>query len=70
MCRVITPSELAIKTDIELSALFQKYAQDVGKSEPGSQEFRNSLTSLENIRRERRCRLSVSHFPALKPPGF
>ncbi len=70
MCRIITTSELHNKTDIELSALFQKVSQQVAKSEPGSPERRNALASLENISRAMCSRLNTPRYPYPKPPRF
>jgi len=51
MCRIITQSELQNKTDIELSALFQKISRQAATSQPGSLKQVFALASLDNIRK-------------------
>lgn len=70
MCRIITESELAKKTDIELSALFRKVSREIANSKIGSAERRNALVSLENISRAMRTRYIAPHCSHPKPPGF
>ncbi|MBT3039167.1 MAG: hypothetical protein KME37_09525 [Candidatus Thiodiazotropha sp. (ex Codakia orbicularis)] len=67
MCTLYTASELSIKTDKELSALFRKVSQDLAISEAGSNKRISALASLENISKEMSTRRSHH---ALKPPGF
>ena len=70
MCRIITESELINKTDIELSALFRKVAEEIANSEIGSPERRNALASLDNISRAMRTRYIAPRCSHPKPPGF
>jgi hypothetical protein len=70
MCRIITASELEIKTNIELSALFREVSQEIANSEAGSPERRNALASLDNISRAMRSRHIAPRGPHPKPPGF
>ena len=70
MCRIITTSELLNKTNVELSALFQKVSQEIAKSESGSPERSNGLASLENISRTMSHRSTTPLYPYPKPPGF
>jgi len=70
MCRIITESELTNKTDIELSALFQKVSREIENSESGSPERRNALANLENISRAMRTRYIAPRCHHPKPPGF
>jgi hypothetical protein len=62
MDRIISSSELQMLLPGELSALFAQVNLDAGQHEPGTQERRNALVSLENIRRV----LATQQF---KPPG-
>jgi hypothetical protein len=49
--RVITSAELANKTGFELSALYERVREELGRAEPDSYEYEVLATSLENIRR-------------------
>ena len=70
MCRIITASELEIKTNIELSALFREVSQEIVNSEAGSPEQRNGLANLDNISRAMRSRQFRPRAPHPKPRGF
>jgi hypothetical protein len=59
--RLITDSELANRTDLELAILFQIASEALGRTRPGSPERQAAIASLQNIGRarsprHRRCR--------------
>ena len=49
--RLITASELAGKTNFELSALYASIIEELGRAAPGSHEYEVLAISLDNIRR-------------------
>ncbi len=49
--RLITAYELAHRSERELAALVSQASGVLARSEPGSEDRRNALASLENIRR-------------------
>ena len=51
MSRIITPSELQRLGPQELRSLFHKVSQALAQTQPGTQERRETLASLENIQR-------------------
>ena len=55
--RLITASELAQKTEAELSALFTAVSQTLAQTAPGTPERRNGLANLETIGRARALRI-------------
>ena len=63
--RLITDSELARRSDAELAVLFQKVAEALAATKPGTQERRNVVASLQNIGRERARRHRQP-----RPPGL
>lgn len=61
--KYITASELAGKTNFELSALYARLKQELAGVEPGSYEHEMLSISLDNVRRAYAA-------PKLKPPGM
>lgn len=62
--RLISNSELAKRSEGELSALFATVSKKLVRSEQGSPARRNALATLENINRAqaarwRACRISL-----------
>ncbi len=53
MTYLVTTSDLAGKSATELSALHRCFTDALARSDPGSDERRNALASLENIARAR-----------------
>ena len=49
--RLITSAELANKTNFELSALYARVKEELGRTAPDSYEHDVLAASLENIRR-------------------
>lgn len=54
--RLITRTELAGRTEGELSELFREVSLGLARTKPSSPERRNALGTLENINRERAAR--------------
>jgi len=54
--KLITIFELASRNEAELHSLYRAIFNDLAQSKPDSQERRNALASLENIKREIRSR--------------
>ena len=63
--RLITDSELASRTDLELALLFHMASQALGRTRPGSPGRQAVIASLQNISRAR----SVRHRQN-RTPGF
>ncbi len=61
--KFISTSELAGKTNFELSALYARLKAELAGVEPGSYEHDMLSASLENVRRAYAA-------PRLKPPGM
>jgi hypothetical protein len=61
--RLITASELADKTNFELSALYARIKAEMDRTEPNSYEYDVLAASLENIRRAYAA-------PKIKPPAM
>lgn len=61
--KLITPAELANKTNFELSALYARIKQELEVTDPDSYEHGVLTASLENILRAYRA-------PRIKPPGM
>lgn len=59
--RLISNSELAKRSERELSALFGEVSRKLVRTERGSPARRNALATLENINRARwsACRMSL-----------
>jgi hypothetical protein len=66
MSRIITPSELQRLGPQELRSLFHKVSQELAQTQPGTQERRETLASLDNIQRA----IAQPPAPRPKPPGF
>jgi hypothetical protein len=49
--KIITAAELASKTGFELSALYARIREELGRTEPGSYDHEILSVSLDNIRR-------------------
>ena len=49
--KLITASELATMSKIQLRVLFRQVSEDLVRSKAGSAERRNALATLENISR-------------------
>lgn len=63
--RLITDTELAGRTDVELAVLFQTVSEALPGAAPGTPERRTVITSLQNISRERARRQRQSWPPGL-----
>lgn len=63
--RLISDTELASRTDLELAVLFQVASEALATAKPGTQERRDVIASLQNISRERARR----HLHC-RPPGL
>jgi hypothetical protein len=63
--RLITDTELASRTDVELAVLFQVASEALASAKPGTQERRDTIASLQNIGRERARRHRQP-----RPPGL
>lgn len=61
--RLITESELAGRTDVELAVLFQVVSQALGETVPGTPERRAVIESLRNISMARAGRHRRSTVP-------
>jgi hypothetical protein len=61
--KLITASELANKTNFELSALYARLKEELAGVDPDSYEYEILCISLENIRRAYAA-------PRFKPPGM
>ena len=61
--KFITASELAGKTNFELSALYARIKEQMATVEPGSYEHDMLSMSLDNVRRAYAA-------PKFKPPGM
>ena len=62
--RVITAAELVNKTNFQLSALYARLKEELGRTEPGSYEHEILSISLANVRR------AYTTAPRFKPPGI
>ena len=62
--KVITAADLANKTNFQLSALYARLKEELGRTEPGSYEHEILSISLENVRR------AYTTAPKFKPPGM
>lgn len=58
MTKLITTNELARLTDLELHGLYRAIFNELVLSDPDTAQRRNSLASLENLRREMNQRCS------------
>lgn len=65
--RLITDSELANRTDLELAILFQIASEALGRTRPGSPERQTVVASLQNISRARSTRHRQNRTPGLQP---
>ena len=63
MTKLITTNELAKLNDSELNELFRAIFNELVQSEPDTAQRRNSLASLENLRREINQRHSNQYKP-------
>jgi hypothetical protein len=63
--RLITDSELANRTDLELAILFHVASQALGRTRPGSPERQAVIASLQNISRARSVRHKQCREPGL-----
>lgn len=63
--RLLTETELASRSDAELAVLFQRAAESLGTTKPGTPERQAAIASLQNISRTQahRQRQSIK-------PGF
>ena len=65
MCKIITETELQPLTIEELRSLFNQVSRELICSEPGTQERRCALASLDTIQRAMAVRMAG---PCIKPP--
>jgi hypothetical protein len=63
--RLITDSELANRTDLELAILFQIASEALARTTPGSPERQTVIASLQNIGRARSARHRQCRTPGL-----
>ena len=62
--KLITAADLVNKTNFQLSALYARLKEELGRTEPGSYEHEILSISLENVRR------AYTTTPKFKPPGM
>jgi hypothetical protein len=63
--RLISETDLASRTDLELAILFHMASQALGRTEPGSPARQAVIASLQNISRARRARHRQCRTPGL-----
>ncbi|MFW6027322.1 MAG: hypothetical protein ACOC91_00795 [bacterium] len=63
--RLLTESELTSRSDAELAILFQRAAESLATTQPGTPERQAAITSLQNISRAQACRQRRSITPGL-----
>jgi hypothetical protein len=63
--RLITDTDLASRTDVELAILFHMVSQALGRTKPGTPGRQTVIASLQNISQARAARHRQCRVPGL-----